>query len=259
MTRFTIALLASLVGIGCTTPIHTPGDQEGDRYITWPEVEAGAYLLSISEEVDTFEYGDLSSWGVPESVLVAETDTGIAQIVASGTEFSTRFGEELIQHNGGHALALEVTSGDRHGWATLTSQALVPDGSHLMFSQLSEVDGRGIELWFEVSVVDAGPVVPRIYSIPVVTGGHRPGLDQDDTLAAFPEVGHDGGHAGRPVLQAIDITEFYEAGQAISVRIVQRSVAEPFDFFTVIDDVCTLEIPASYQQDIPILDPSSLD
>lgn len=259
MTRFAIALLICLFGIGCSDPMHMPEDLEGAGHITWPDAEAGHYLVTISEEIDTFESGDLSSWGVADSVIVAETDTGIAQLVESGCEFSTRFGEELIQHNGGHALALEVTSGDRDGWATLTSQVLIPDGPHLMFSQVSEVDGRGIELWIEISVADADPVVPRIYSIPAVTGGHRPGLDVDDTLAAFPEVGRDGGRAGRPVFQAIDITEFYEAGQAISVRIVQRSVVEPFDFFTVIDDVCTLGIPASYQQDISIIEPSSLD
>jgi len=61
-----------------------------------------------------------------------------------------------------------------------------------------------------------------------------------------------------PVFQAIDISEPFLREHRIQVRFVQRSVEAPFDFFTLIDDVGVVEVPAEYQEFVPVIEPAPL-
>jgi len=71
----------------------------------------------------------------------------------------------------------------------------------------------------------------------------------------FPEIGYDEGFAGHPVFQAVDLTAFFARQIPVQVRLAQRSVAAPHDFFTLIDDVCIVDIPDAYQDEIPVIGP----
>ncbi len=218
--------------------------------LPWPEANVGEYLVGMAEQVEGFEDGTLAQWGAPDSWVVGETDTGVARIIAEGHEISTRLADTDIELDGDYALALQVSEAGGEAW--ITTEPFVPTAPHMMFTQLSEVDARGIVLQVEV-LTDAGRT---LYEIPAVTGGHRPGLeDDDDRLAAFPEIGYDEGYPGRFQFQAVDLSLFFDAGTEIQVRFVQRSMVEPFDFFTLIDDVCVIEVPVAYQDDVPVYGP----
>ena len=218
--------------------------------LPWPEANVGQYLVGMAEQVEGFEDGTLARWGAPDSWVTGETDTGVARIIAEGHEISTRLGDTAIELAGDYALALQVTEAGGEAW--ITTEPFVPTAPHMMFTQLSEVDARGIVL--QVEVLDASG--RTLYEIPAVTGGHRPGLDDDDDrLDAFPEIGYDEGNPGRFQYQAIDLSLFYDAGTEIQVRFVQRSMVEPFDFFTLIDDVCVVEVLEAYQDDVLVYGP----
>ncbi len=254
MTRFALVAIASIFIAGCGTSTYRADTAADSGGIYWPDGDVAAYLLDIADEYDGFE-ADLGAWGAPDSTVVSETSTGIAQIVETGEDFSTRTGEERIALHGGHALVLQATTGAADGLATLTSEVFVPAADHLMFSQLSEVDSRGIELWIEVYSDADGWTLPTMYDIPVVTGGHQPGLgDGDDPVEEFSSIVEGEGADGRPVFQAIDISEFNLRGNEIRVRFIQRSTAAPYDFFTLVDDVSLLDIPAAYEGDLTIVE-----
>jgi hypothetical protein len=249
---FFTALLVGLVGCSAELPDLSP--QDSGATLQWPHPDVGRYLVETADDVEGFEDADLRRWGAPGQALVAETGTGIAQVIDEGTQLTYRLADDRIALSGQRALALQVTSGDAEGLATLTSNPFVPQAPHLLFTQLSEVDARGIELWVEV--IPEGEDGSLIHRLPVVTGGHRPGLETDDArLAAFPEVGYDEGSAGSPVFQAVDLTAFFARQVAVQVRFGQRSTAAPHDFFTLLDDVCMVEVLDAYQDEIPVIGP----
>ena len=236
--------------MGCGSASIDSGTPSSDPGVVWPQANVGQYLVGMAEQVEGFEAGDLALWGAPDSWSVGETDTGVARIVAEGDEISTRLADTAIDVDGDYALALQVT--EIGGEARITTEPFVPQAPHLMFSQLSEVDSRGIVL--QVEVLDGFGRV--LYEIPAVTGGHRPGLeDGEERLAGFPEIGYDEGYAGRAVFQAIDLSLFHDRGIEIQVRFVQRSMVAPHDFFTLIDNVCVVEVPQEYQVDVPVYGP----
>ena len=244
-----IVCLGALL-VGCGSESLDDGVTAGDPGVSWPEANVGQYLVGMAEQVEGFESGDLALWGAPDLWSVGETDTGVARIIAEGDEISTRLGDTAIELDGDHALALQVTAAG--GEASITTEPFVPTARHMMFMQMSEVDARGIVL--QVEVLDAHG--RTLYEIPAVTGGHRPGLDDDEErLAVFPEIGYDEGYPGRAQFQAIDLGLFHEAGTEIQVRFVQRSMVAPWDFFTLIDNVCVVEVPEAYQADIPVYGP----
>jgi len=231
----------------CSGPLSESASPSGETTMSWPSPAVGPYLVEMAAAVDGFETGDLTGWGGEGAWVSSETDTGIARVVTEGEDFAARLGEEQITLLGNHALALQLTAAE--GTATLTSEPFVPDEPHLLFAQLSEVDSRGIVL--QVEVLDG--CVRTLYDVPARTGGHRPGLDDgDDRLDAFPEIGYDEGYPGAFTYQAIDLASFYKRGAEIQVRFVQRSMVEPFDFFTLLDDICLIDIPDAYLDDVPL-------
>lgn len=251
------AALTLLCSVGCDYAVPDTKDTEYiDPGIHWPEPNIGMYLAGEAKPIDNFESGDLANWGAPGQSVVSEYKFGIAQIVGEGQSFSTRMGEERITIHGGHAMALQATADDGTGFAQITSDPFLPAARHLLFSQLSELDERGVELLIEVIDLDDNLTTSTFYEIPVVTGGHRPGLASwDQSIDGCPEIGDDVGHPGTPVFQAIDISDPFLREHRIQVRFVQRSTAAPFDFFTLIDDVGTVEISEGYQEFVPVIEP----
>ncbi len=249
--KYTLFLLLVLtVGVGCYTQSEWTPDDPTAPPIAWPEGDVGSYLAATAGDLQGFETGDLAGFGAADSWIVGETETGIARVVTEGEDFSVRAGEERIVLDGQFALALQVTEAE--GVATLTSEPFVPSAPHVLFAQLSEVDHRGIVL--QVEVIDADGA--DLYEIPVVTGGHRPGLaDDEDRIPGFPEIGWDEGAPGTFTWQAVDLTHHYLAGREVQLRFVQRSMVEPFDFFTLIDDVCEVEVPEAWQEEIAVYKP----
>jgi len=222
-----------------------------DSTMAWPSPAVGPYLVDTAEKVDGFESGDLTGWGAEGAWVSSETQTGIAQVVNQGQDFAIRLAEDRIVLLGDHALALQVTEAE--GVAAVTSDPFVPSEPHLLFAQLSEVDARGGSLQIEVI---EGCMRTR-YEVPPRTGGHRPGLvEGDERIESFPEVGYDGGVAGTFTYQAIDLTSFHKRNAEIRIRFVQRSLVEPFDFFTLLDDICVVDIPDAYLDDIELYVPT---
>ena len=249
MNKCCLVLFCGFIA-ACGGPLSQPATPGGDVTMDWPSPAIGPYLVDMAVEVDGFETGDLTGWGAEGAWVATETETGIARIITEGEDFATRLAEERITLLGNHALALQVTAAE--GMATLTSEPFVPDEPHLLFAQLSEVDTRGIVL--QVEVIEG--CVKTLFDVPTRTGGHRPGLDDsDDRLDAFPEVGFDEGFPGAFTYQAIDLASFHKRGAEIQVRFVQRSMVDPYDFFTLIDDVCVVDIPDAYLDDVPIYAP----
>jgi hypothetical protein len=243
-------LVVLIIGMGCASVTDWTPDDATDATIAWPEGDVGAYLAATANHVEGFETGDLAGFGAADSWVVGETETGIARIVSQGEDFSIRSAEERITLAGGHALALQVT--EAGGAATLTTEPFVPSAPHVLFAQLSEVDHRGIVLL--VQVID--DVDTDVYEIPVVTGGHRPGLTDDaETLPGFPEVGWDDGTPGEFSWLALDLTHHFLAGREVQLRFVQRSMVAPFDFFTLLDDLCQVEVPVAWQDEIAVYKP----
>ncbi len=246
------ALVVALAGCSAELPDLSPTDVGAT--IMWPDPDVGRYLVDTADSVQGFEDADLRFWGAPGAAVVAETDAGVAQVIDEGDQLSNRLADDRIQFAGTRALALQATTGGADGLVTLTSVPFVPDAPHLLFTQLSEVDYRGIELWVEV--IPEGDDGSLVHHLPAVTGGHRPGLQSDDErLTTFPEIGHDEGNAGTPVFQAVDLTAFHARGIQVQLRFGQRSVAAPFDFFTLIDDVCIVEVPDAYEDEISVIGP----
>jgi hypothetical protein len=247
-----VALIVGLVGCSAELPDLSP--QDSGASVQWPKPDVGRYLVETADEVEGFEDADLRGWGAPGQAVVVETGSGIAQVIDEGSQLTYRLADDRIALAGQRAVALQVTSGDDAGLATLTSNPFVPQAPHLLFTQLSEVDARGIELWVEV--IPEGEDGSLIHQLPVVTGGHRPGLETDDErLVEFPEIGYDEGNAGSPVFQAVDLTAFFARQISVQVRFSQRTLAEPHDFFSLIDDVCVVEVPEAYQDEIPVIGP----
>lgn len=250
MTRVIILCITCTFFFACSDPTEGMDEAPGDVTVAWPVPDVGGFLVESADSVEGFESGDLSTWGAEDAWVVGETDTGIARIVTEGEDFSIRTGEDRIHLAGDHALALQVT--EAGGTAMLTSEPFVPSSPHLLFSQLSEVDSRGVVLQVEVLVGEQR----TLFEVPVQTGGHRPGLDADDErIELFPEVGYDDGYAGKPVYQALDLGFWYGRGELIQVRFVQRSMVAPHDFFTLIDDICLVEVPEAYTDEIQVIRP----
>lgn len=255
LTIAATSILLACAGCDGAAPL-ADGTDYADPGIHWPEPDVGMFLAGEAKPIDDFESGDLADWGAPGQTVVSEIKFGIAQNVLEGTSFSTRSGEERIDLHGQRALALQVTVDDGSGWAQITSDPFLPAAPHLLFSQLSEVDDRGVELGIEVLDLDDALSTATYYEIPVVTGGHRPGLASwDEPIEGCPEIGDDMGYPGVPVFQAIDISEPFLRGHRVQVRFVQRSTVAPFDFFTLIDDVGVVEIPAAYEEFVPVIEP----
>ncbi len=249
---FVTLLFAGLVGCSAELPDLSP--THAGTTLMWPDPDVGGYLVDTATAVEDFEDADLRAWGAPDASSVGETDSGIAQVFDEGGQLTHRLADDRVVLAGERALALQVTTGESGGLATLTSLPFVPEAPHLLFTQLSEVDGRGIELWVEV--IPEGDDGTLVHRLPVATGGHRPGLEtDDDRIAAFPEIGHDEGAPGSPVYQAVDLTAFHARQAAVQVRFGQRSLVAPYDFFTLIDDVCVVEVLEAYQDEIPVIGP----
>lgn len=252
--RLSVLLVIGAALAGCSAELPDLSPADAGATLQWPKPDVGRYLVDTADSVEGFEDADLRAWGAPGAAVVAETDSGIAQVIDEGQQLSSRLADDRIVLAGERALALQVTTGEAEGLATLTSVPFVPEAPHLLFTQLSEVDGRGVELWVEV--IPEGEDGSLVHRLPVVTGGHRPGLEaDDDRLTTFPEIGYDEGNAGMPVFQAVDLTAFFARGTRVQIRFGQRSIAAPFDFFTLIDDVCVVEVPEAYQDEIPVIGP----
>lgn len=198
-----------------------------------------------SEDLPTwcldFEDGSLATVGEGAVASVEGWLGAVTFVAGEGTSWSALTGEEGIDLRGRWALGLRSNhEGSPEAVAIATTPFFLVERPTLTFWQLSEVDGRGVYLGLDVLGEDGSVLASA--ELPIETGGHVPGLDEEmSPIAELPEVEVGPGVAGWPVLQALDLTDFLD--HTVRVRFYQHTWIPDNGFFTLLDGICHGEAP----------------
>jgi|GEM_PF-3435588 len=197
--------------------------------------EGAAYICG-------FEIRDLTGFGNPGLTFVVSEEGGIAAVVREGDNFSGLVGEESISFYGDFAVIIRSNDrGDPDTWGSVTTNPFVPEASEFIIDQLSEIDVQGIEL--ELQILDASGEIILTQQLPVETGGHVPCLDDgQEPIDGAPQIREGRPHAGSFVRTVVDLSPYYYRGEEIQVRIRQRTLVDGAGFFTLLDNLCNIDL-----------------
>jgi hypothetical protein len=216
-------------GIGRDTGAGDTGDDTG---FALPDVDPDTPVPWCIH----FEGGTLADVGWPGQRQVELDTGGIVVVVEEGASWSALRGEEALDLSGDHALVLRSSHDGRvDSLAVATTRPFRVTADRVTWTQLSEVDARGVAL--DLEVLDGAGAVLHAEPLSVETGGFVPGLeDAFDPIVGIPEIVVGPGVVGVPVAQSVDLSPWRD--EELQLRFTQHTQIVDNGFFTLLDDVC---------------------
>jgi hypothetical protein len=237
MSRYSILLLALLIApSGCV-------DASVDLTALYPPPDASATPdLSGMSTIDPFECGfesaDLAPFGYPGEVIYVAPEGGKVAIVEEGANYSALAGEQGVSFHGDYALLIRSNdAGDPDSSAVVRTLPFVPQNPFFVVDQMSEVGEEGVEL--SVRVLTPDLELLEEWSLPVVTGGYVPALEEGhQPIEGFPQITLDSAEPGIFVRQYLETSPWQESGEEIVLEFWQHTLVENNGFFTLFDNLC---------------------
>ncbi len=208
---------------------------------TESDPDAGAPPKPLDYTGCSFESGDLTGFGHPGENWSQSAAGGMTVVVEQGADFSALLGEEQIAFTGKWAVLLRSNEqGDPKAYAEIVTDSFIPVADSFIIDQVSEVDGRGLEL--TLSILDSNGNTIEDLPFTVQTGGHLPGLKPEhEPFEQFPEITTESATPGSFFRKVVDLSTYYQTQQRIQIRIRQNTKISEAGFFTLLDNLCNLD------------------
>ena len=235
--RYSTLLLALLLLVsGCVdasvdlTPLYPSSDSSET-----PDLSG---MTTIDPFDCGFESADLAPFGYPGEMLYIAPEGGKVAIVEEGANYSALAGEAGVSFHGDYALLIRSNdAGDPESTAVVRTLPFVPQNPFFVVDQMSEVGVEGIELSVRVLTPELDALDE--WSLPVVTGGYIPALEEGHLpIDGFPQITLSSAEPGTFVRQYLETSPWQESGEEIVLEFRQHTLVENNGFFTLFDNLC---------------------